>query len=104
LAVTCCVRACYQTELDFVAINDITDAKTLAHLLQYDSVHGHLKGEVKAENDTLIVNDNPYSSIFDSALTKVMDNNFVKVLSWYNNEWGFSSRMRDVTLYIGQRL
>jgi len=65
------VRACYQTELDFVAINDITDAKTLAHLLQYDSVHGHLKGEVKAENDTLIVNDNPYSSIFDSALTKV---------------------------------
>jgi len=41
------VRACYQTELDFVAINDITDAKTLAHLLQYDSVHGHLKGEVK---------------------------------------------------------
>jgi glyceraldehyde 3-phosphate dehydrogenase (phosphorylating) len=43
-------------------------------------------------------------SIFDSAFTKVMDNNFVKVLSWYDNEWGFSSRMRDVTLYIGQRL
>jgi glyceraldehyde-3-phosphate dehydrogenase/erythrose-4-phosphate dehydrogenase len=82
LAVTCCVRACGQTELDFVAINDIPDAKTLAHLLQYDSVHGHLKGEFKVENDdALIVNDNPYSSIFDSALTKVIDNNFVKVLS-----------------------
>jgi glyceraldehyde-3-phosphate dehydrogenase/erythrose-4-phosphate dehydrogenase len=103
LAVTCCVQACCQTELDFVAINDIPDAKTLVHLLQYDSVHGHLKGEFEAENDALIVNDNPYSSLFDPALTKVMDNNFVKVLSWYD-EWGFSSRMRDVTLYIGQRL
>ncbi len=45
-----------QPELEFVAINDITDAKTLAHLLQYDSIHGRLKGEVKAENDALIVN------------------------------------------------
>ena len=47
---------------------------------------------------------NPHSSIFDAALTKVMDNNFVKVLSWYDNEWGFSNRMRDVSLYIGQSL
>jgi glyceraldehyde 3-phosphate dehydrogenase len=33
-----------------------------------------------------------------------MDNNFVKVLSWYDNEWGFSNRMRDVALYIGKKL
>src|SRR5581483_430076 len=45
-----------QPELEFVAINDITDAKTLAHLLRYDSVHGRLKGEVEAEKDALIVN------------------------------------------------
>jgi glyceraldehyde 3-phosphate dehydrogenase len=42
--------------LEFVAINDLTDAKTLAHLLKYDSVHGRFKGEVSSEGDVLIVN------------------------------------------------
>jgi glyceraldehyde 3-phosphate dehydrogenase len=49
-------------------------------------------------------NGNPHSSIFDSQLTKVMDGNFVKVLSWYDNEWGFSRRMCDVTRLIGGSL
>jgi glyceraldehyde 3-phosphate dehydrogenase len=44
------------TELDFVAVNDITDTKTLAHLLKYDSVHGRFPGEVTAEKDGLRVN------------------------------------------------
>jgi glyceraldehyde 3-phosphate dehydrogenase len=43
-------------EIDFVAVNDITDAKTLAHLLKYDSIHGKLP-EVKLENDTILVGD-----------------------------------------------
>jgi glyceraldehyde 3-phosphate dehydrogenase len=43
-------------ELEFVAVNDITDAKTLAHLLKYDSVHSRFPGEVVAEEDKLIVN------------------------------------------------
>jgi glyceraldehyde 3-phosphate dehydrogenase len=42
-------------ELDFVAVNDLTDTKTLAHLLKYDSVHGRFPGEVKAEKDALVV-------------------------------------------------
>ncbi len=42
--------------INFVAINDLTDTKTLAHLLKYDSVHGKFPYEVKAENDSLIVN------------------------------------------------
>ncbi|MFV1951308.1 MAG: type I glyceraldehyde-3-phosphate dehydrogenase [Nitrospinota bacterium] len=42
--------------LEFVAINDLTDAGTLAHLLKYDSVHGTLGAEVKAEGDTIVVN------------------------------------------------
>lgn len=42
-------------ELEFVAINDITDAKTLAHLLKYDSVHGTLDAEVKAEENAIVV-------------------------------------------------
>jgi glyceraldehyde 3-phosphate dehydrogenase len=39
---------------------------------------------------------NPHSSIVDSAYTKVMDGDFVKVLSWYDNEWGYSSRCVDL--------
>jgi glyceraldehyde 3-phosphate dehydrogenase (phosphorylating) len=42
-------------QLDFVAVNDITDTKTLAHLLKYDSVHGRFPGEVTAEKDALVV-------------------------------------------------
>ena len=45
----------------------------------------------------------PVSSTVDLQLTKVMDGNFVKVLSWYDNEWGFSNRMVDVTTMIGKR-
>jgi glyceraldehyde 3-phosphate dehydrogenase len=71
------------------------------------AAEGPLKGVLQYCEEELVsvdFNGNPSSSIFDSALTKVMDNNFIKVLSWYDNEWGFSNRMRDVALYIGQKL
>ncbi len=44
------------SELDFVAVNDLTDTKTLAHLLKYDSVHGKFPGTVEAKDDALVVN------------------------------------------------
>jgi len=44
------------TAIDFVAVNDITDPKTLAHLLKYDSVHGRFPGSVEAKGDCLVVN------------------------------------------------
>ena len=43
-------------ELEFVAVNDITNAKTLAHLLKYDSIHGVLQAEVQAKDDAIVVN------------------------------------------------
>jgi len=43
-------------DVDFVAVNDLTDAQTLAHLLKYDSVHGHFPGEVQAKGDLILVN------------------------------------------------
>ncbi len=50
------LKAAYKNpELDIVAINDLTDAKTLAHLLKYDSVHGKFPGEVKAEETAIVV-------------------------------------------------
>ncbi len=45
-----------QTDLEFVGVNDITDTKTLAHLLKYDSVHGRFPGAVEAKGDALVVN------------------------------------------------
>jgi glyceraldehyde 3-phosphate dehydrogenase len=48
--------ACGDAALDLVAVNDITDAKTLAHLLKYDSVHGAFKGTVEAKDQSLVVN------------------------------------------------
>jgi glyceraldehyde 3-phosphate dehydrogenase len=48
-------RAMGAKEIDFVAVNDITDTATLAHLLKYDSVHGRFPGDVSAEKDTIIV-------------------------------------------------
>ena len=65
------------------------------------------KNEMKnivAFNDIPLVstdfNHNPASSIYDSNLTKVMDDRLVKVYVWYDNEWGFSNRMLDVTLAL----
>lgn len=64
---------------------------------------GSMKG-VMAYNEAPLVsidfNHNPHSSIFDASLTKVMEGTMVKVLSWYDNEWGFSNRMLDTTLAL----
>jgi glyceraldehyde 3-phosphate dehydrogenase len=46
--------------IEFVQINDLTDAKTLGHLLKYDSVHGKFNGEVKVEGDSIVVNGKKY--------------------------------------------
>jgi glyceraldehyde 3-phosphate dehydrogenase len=50
------LRAAQGRSLEIVGINDLTDARTLAHLLKYDSVHRHFPGEVKAADDAIVVN------------------------------------------------
>ena len=68
---------------------------------------GDLKG-VLSTNDVPLVssdfNHNPHSSIFDLPETQVIDGQFVRVLSWYDNEWGFSNRMIDTARAIGALL
>ena len=44
--------------------------------------------------------NNPASSIYEKSLTKVLGGRLVKVLSWYDNEWGFSNRMLDTTIAL----
>ncbi len=67
----------------------------------------NLKGILQYCDEELVsvdFNGNPHSSIFDSGLTKMLDGNFVKCLSWYDNEWGFSNRMVDVAKFMGKNL
>jgi glyceraldehyde 3-phosphate dehydrogenase len=64
---------------------------------------GFLKGILEINSRPLVsvdFNHNPASSIYEEPSTIVMDGNFVKVLSWYDNEWGFSNRMLDTTIAL----
>ncbi len=64
---------------------------------------GPLTGVLEATFEPLVSSDlvgNPHSSIADLSLTQVIDGNVVKLLSWYDNEWGFSNRMVDLALYM----
>ena len=53
----CFFRIAYNTDLEIVAINDLVDAGTLAHLLKYDSVHGKWDVPIQVEGDTIIAGD-----------------------------------------------
>jgi glyceraldehyde 3-phosphate dehydrogenase (phosphorylating) len=67
---------------------------------------GAMKGILAVSNDPLVSIDfrgNSNSSIVDSAYTAVMDGDFVKVLSWYDNEWGYSVRCVDLLQYIASK-
>lgn len=71
-------------------------------IMREAAAKGALKGILTINEEPLVsvdFNHNPASSIFDTSGTKVIGN-FVKVLSWYDNEWGFSNRMLDVTAVL----
>ena len=64
------------------------------------AAEGPMKGVLEYSEENLVsidIVDNKHSSIFDSKLTQVLDNNFVKVVSWYDNERGYSTRICDLT-------
>jgi glyceraldehyde 3-phosphate dehydrogenase len=67
---------------------------------------GPMKGVLDVTNEELVSIDfrgNPHSSIVDAPLTKVVDGQLAKVFSWYDNEWGFSNRMRDLLHFMAKR-
>ena len=67
---------------------------------------GPMKGVLVVSDEELVSIDfrgNPASSIVDASLTKVVDGNLAKVFSWYDNEWGFSNRMRDLLKFMVER-
>ena len=64
---------------------------------------GPMKGILGLENNELVSSDfkgNPLSSIVDSPLTKTVGSNMAKVISWYDNEWGYSNRVMDLVLFL----
>jgi len=70
-----------------------------------DAAKGELKGILDVNKEPLVSKDfnhNPYSSIFDLTQTQVVKGKFSRVLSWYDNEWGFSNRMCDTAIQISR--
>ena len=71
-----------------------------------EAAHGELKGILQFSEEPLVSIDfrgNPNSSIVDAENTKVIDGNLVKILSWYDNEWGYSCRVRDLIKFIAAK-
>ncbi len=70
------------------------------------AAEGPMKGILGYETEELVSSDfkgDPLSSIVDAQLTKVVGNNMAKVISWYDNEWGYSNRVRDLALFLAKK-
>ncbi len=71
------------------------------------AAEGPMKGILQYSEEPLVsidLNGNNHSAIVDSKLTMVLEGRMVKVLAWYDNEWGYSSRIRDLILYLIKRV
>jgi len=93
--------------VDFVAqVEKPTTAEELNGLFK-EASEGAMKGILAYSTDDLVSMDlkgNPYSSIIDAELTTVMDGTFVKVVTWYDNEWGYSCRTADLAAMMAKSL
>jgi glyceraldehyde 3-phosphate dehydrogenase len=81
-----------------------TTADEVNTLMEEAAKSNRLKGIIginKAPTVSVDFNHDPHSSTFDVTQTQVLDKRFVRVLSWYDNEWGFSNRMVEVAAYFG---
>jgi len=88
-------------DLTFVSEKPITVASINEAIKK--ASEGPLKGILGYTDEELVSSDfkgNPLSSIFDSKLTKVVGTNTGKIISWYDNEWGYSNRVKDLILFL----
>ncbi|MGH8512711.1 MAG: type I glyceraldehyde-3-phosphate dehydrogenase, partial [Gammaproteobacteria bacterium] len=88
-------------DLSFVAARETSKEEINAVLRE--AAQGELKGLLEYNDKPLVsvdFNHNPASSIYDATQTRVIEGTLVKVLSWYDNEWGFSNRMLDATIAL----
>ncbi len=90
-------------DLKFIAKRSTTKDEINAAIKA--AADGRLKGILgytNSANVSIDFNHDPHSSIFHMDQTKVMDGNFVSILTWYDNEWGFSNRMADTAVAMGK--
>ncbi len=91
-------------DLTVVVEKATTEEEINAKVKEY--AEGSMKGILEYSEDPLVSQDivgNPHSSIFDALSTKVIEGNFVHVSSWYDNEWGYSNRLKDLVLYMAKK-
>jgi len=72
-----------------------------------EAAKGPMKGVISYSESPLVssdLNHDPHSAIFASPLTKDMDGDLVKIIAWYDNEWGFANRMIDVARVMGRNI
>ncbi len=94
----------FQCDLNLML--QITSVDEINNIIR-ESANGGLKNILGFTDEPLVSSDfnhDSRSSIFHMDQTKVMDNTFVRVLSWYDNEWGFSNRMSDTAVAIGKTI
>ncbi len=93
--------------IDLVVTLKVDSDETAIKTALKSAAENELKGILQYTEEPLVSIDftgNPHSSIVDGPLTKVIDRRLAKVISWYDNEWGYSSRVRDLIVYVGERL
>ncbi|HEV2177239.1 MAG TPA: type I glyceraldehyde-3-phosphate dehydrogenase [Terriglobia bacterium] len=92
--------------VDLVALTEKSTTKEEVNAVFKKAAEGPLQGILQYCEEELVSKDftgNPYSSIVDSGFTKVIDGNLVKVTAWYDNEWGYSCRVRDLVKFVAAR-
>jgi len=93
--------------VDLVAVLEKNTTTEEVNAALKSAAQGALKGILDYTEDPVVSSDmlhNPHSSIVDAALTKVLDGNLVKVVAWYDNEWGYSSRVVDLIALLAKKL
>jgi glyceraldehyde 3-phosphate dehydrogenase len=93
--------------VDFVATVERDTTREEVNAAFEAAANGPMSGILGVSNEPLVSIDytgDPRSSVVDAVSTSVMDGRMVKVLAWYDNEWGYSSRVVDLVSYVGERL
>jgi len=93
--------------VDFVAEVGTDTTKEEVNQAFKEAANGPLSHVLAVSDEPLVSKDyngNPKSSIVDSALTNVVDKRLVKVISWYDNEWGYSNRCVELAVFVGKKL
>jgi len=93
--------------VDFAAVSEKSTSAEEVNRAFKKAAEGELAGVLSYLTEPLVSVDltsNPASAVFDSGLTEVVDGNLIKVFAWYDNEWGYANRIRDLLLYIGGKL